>query len=119
MRAAFAAWLRNIWMRAASLWTRLGAFGFDSGLYWGHAHGSLGRGFGEVFARFNGGGVACDVADETTMLAFADQSLMHEEGQLHLSEFVEGPGKGSFVGYLPCFPPATDLAQLGVIGKSV
>jgi len=45
--------------------------------------------FGKSFARYDGGGVACDVPDQPATLALVNQGFMHEGRQLHAREFVE------------------------------
>src|SRR5207302_807058 len=75
--------------------------------------------FRVAFTGFNGGGVACNVADQSILLCFANQSFVYELWQLHACELIEGSGESRFVRHLPGLFPAADAAQLCVAGQSI
>src|SRR5207302_2997307 len=75
--------------------------------------------FRVAFTGFNGGGVACNVADQSILLCFANQSFVYELWQLHACELIEGSGESRFVRHLPGLFPAADAAQWCIAGKSI
>ena len=72
-----------------------------------------------MFAGFNGGGIAGDVADEAVLLGFSNQSLVYELGKFHDSELGEGSREGGFVGNLPRVIPSAEAAELVVALEGV
>src|SRR5580693_2286635 len=88
------------------------------------ARGSLlrrrwGCGLGKAFARFDGGGVPRDVADQAVLLGLADEGLMHKLAQFHLRELRKRSRERRFARYLPGRFPAANPPQLRVPLQSV